>query len=81
LVISFTHSPELVGVLEHFQYDTFIAKWNKRSLLADAYITFTLKADGALDSAKMAAVSDLTDFSYDFHDLLLKPAAKGSKPR
>lgn len=81
LAIGFTHTPELVGVLEHFQYDTFIAKWNKRSLLADAYITFTLKADGSIDSAKMAAVSDLTDFSYDFHDLLLKPAAKDSKPR
>jgi CubicO group peptidase (beta-lactamase class C family) len=81
LAINFTHTPELVGVLEHFQYDTFIAKWNKRSLLADAYITFTLKADGSIDSAKMAAVSPLTDFSYDFHDLLLQPAPKGSKPR
>jgi len=81
LTINFTHSPDLVGVLEHFQYDTFIAKWNKRSLLADAYITFTLKADGSLDSAKMAAISPLTDFSYDFHDLLLRPAPKGAKPR
>jgi CubicO group peptidase (beta-lactamase class C family) len=81
LGINFTHSPELVGRLDHFQYDTFIAKWNKRSLLADAYITFTLKADGTLDSAKMAAVSPLTDFSFDFHDLLLQPAPKGSKPR
>jgi CubicO group peptidase (beta-lactamase class C family) len=81
LSINFTHSPDLVGVLEHFQYDTFIAKWNKRSLLADAYLTFTLKADGTLDSAKMAAVSPLTDFSYDFHDLLLQLAPKDSKPR
>jgi CubicO group peptidase (beta-lactamase class C family) len=81
LTIKFTHSPELVGVLDHFQYDTFIAKWNKRSLLADAYMTFSLKADGSLDHAKMAAVSPLTDFSFDFHDLLLQPAPKGSKPR
>jgi CubicO group peptidase (beta-lactamase class C family) len=81
LTINFTHSPDLVGVLEHFQYDTFIARWHKRSLLADAYITFALKADGTLDSAKMAAVSPLTDFSYDFHDLHLQPAPKGSKPR
>jgi hypothetical protein len=81
LSIKFTHSPELVGVLEHFQYDTFIAKWNKRSLDADAYLTFSLKADGSLEHAKMAAVSPLTDFSFDFHDLLLQPAPKGSKPR
>ena len=29
--------------------------------------------DGAIDQAKMAAVSPATDFSFDFQDLLLKP--------
>jgi hypothetical protein len=29
--------------------------------------------DGAIDLAKMAAVSPATDFSFDFQDLLLKP--------
>jgi hypothetical protein len=29
----------------------------------------------------MAAVSPLTDFSYDFHDLLLQPAPKGATPK
>jgi hypothetical protein len=74
LVLRFTHSPSLVGQLEHWQYDTFIVRWNDRELRADAYITFALNPDGTIDQAKMRAVSSSTDFSFDFHDLLLKPA-------
>jgi hypothetical protein len=36
-------------------------------------VTFALKPDGSIDQAKMQAVSPDTDFSFDFHDLLLKP--------
>ena len=39
----------------------------------DAYVTFSLKPDGSIDQIKMAAVSPLTDFSFDFHHLALKP--------
>ncbi len=74
LVLRFTHSPSLVGQLEHWQYDTFIVRWTDRELRADAYITFNLNPDGSIDQAKMRAVSSATDFSFDFHDLLLKPA-------
>lgn len=80
LRIRFTHSPLLDGALDHWQYDTFIARWDDRSLLADAYVTFSLKPDGAIDQVKMVAVSPLTDFSFDFHDLLLKPVAADSPP-
>ena len=38
-----------------------------------------MKPDGTVDAVKMAAVSPLTDFSFDFHDLLLKPAPKDAK--
>src|SRR5690606_28228502 len=34
----------LQGPLEHFQYDTFIARWTDRRLMADAYVTFSLSA-------------------------------------
>ena len=80
LWMRFTHSPALTGVMEHFQYDTFIAKWNDRSMDADAYVTFSLNADGAIDHVRMKAVSPLTDFSYDFHDLALTPAPKDAPP-
>ena len=80
LGIRFTHSPKLTGRMEHWQQDTFVARWNDRSLLADAYITFSLNPDGTIDSAKMKAVSPATDFSFDFHDLVLRPVAKDAPP-
>jgi CubicO group peptidase (beta-lactamase class C family) len=80
LHLFFTHSPDLAGELEHWQYDTFIARWKKRSLDADAYLTFTLKPDGSIDEMRMKAVSPLTDFSFDFHDLLFHPVAINVKP-
>ncbi len=79
LRMRFTHSPDLVGTMEHWQYETFVVRWDNRTLLADAYVTFTLKADGTIDDVKMAAVSPLTDFSFDFQDLLLKPVSKDAK--
>jgi len=80
LQIRFTHSPKLTGRMEHWQQDTFVARWNDRSLLADAYITFSLNPDGGIDSAKMKPVSPLTDFSFDFQHLALKPVAKDAPP-
>jgi hypothetical protein len=73
LTIRFTHTPALVGDLEHWQYDTFVAKWRDRELRADAYITFALNPDGTIEQAKMIPTSPTVDFSYDFQDLLLKP--------
>ena len=80
LGIRFTHSPRLTGRLEHWQYDTFVARWNDRSLLADAYMTFSLNPDGGIDLARMKPVSPLTDFSFDFQHLVLKPVAKDAAP-
>ena len=79
LVMSFSHSPDLVGDLEHWHYDTFVVRWRDRSLKADAFVTFALKHDGTIDQIKMIPVSPLTDFSYDFQDLLFKPAAAEAK--
>ena len=81
LTISFTHTRQLTGDLEHWQYDTFVARWRDRSLAADAYVTFSLKPDGSVDEVKMAPVSPATDFSFDFQDLLLKPVAADARPR
>jgi len=80
LRIRFSHTPWLEGTLEHFHYDTFIARWDRRWLLADAWLTFSLNADGTISEARMSAVSPLTDFSFDFHDLRLKPVPADAKP-
>lgn len=60
------------GRLEHFQYNTFIARWEATHLNADAYVSFSLGAQGNVEGIKMKAVSPATDFSFDFHDLDLK---------
>ena len=73
LVMRFSHTPGLVGDLVHWQHDTFVARWRDRELRADAYVTFALNPDGTIERAKMEAVSPLTDFSFDFQDLLLTP--------
>lgn len=76
LAIRFTRTPALTGVLEHWQYDTFIARWSDPELRADAFVTFALDPEGRIDQVKMRAVSPATDFSFDFHDLLLRPAKR-----
>jgi CubicO group peptidase (beta-lactamase class C family) len=78
LVISFDHTPGMIGDLQHWQYDTFKAHWRVHTI-EDAFVTFSLNADGTIDSAKMAAVSPLADFSFDYQDLLLKPALSPTK--
>ena len=74
LVMRFSHTPSLVGDLEPWQHDTFVVRWRDRELRADAFVTFALNPDGSIEQAKMRAVSRATDFSFDFQDLLLKPA-------
>jgi CubicO group peptidase (beta-lactamase class C family) len=81
LAIRFTHTPDLAGELEHWQYDTFVARWKNRTLDADAYLSFTLKPDGTIGEMRMQAVSPSTDFSFDFQDLLFHPVALDAIPR
>ncbi len=81
LTLTFTHSKQLVGDLEHWQYDTFVVRWRDRSLGADAFVTFSLKPDGSIAEVRMRPVSPATDFSFDFQDLLLKPVAKDAPVR
>jgi len=76
LVMRFEKTAQLVGDLEHWQQETFIVRWRDRSLNADAWITFALTPDAKVDQVTMAAISPLTDFSFDFHHLALKPADK-----
>ncbi len=76
LRINFSKTPDLVGTLSHWQHDTFIVRWDQRWLNADAFLTFSLEPDGSVREARIEAISPLTDFSFDFHDLRLVPVAK-----
>lgn len=75
LVVRFSRTPQLVGDLSHWQQDTFVVRWRERWMNADAFLSFALKPDGAIREARMEAISPLTDFSFDFHDLRLTPVA------
>jgi len=79
LTIQFKHSLELYGKLEHWHYDTFVARWFDRELRADAFVTFHLNHEGAISEVKMLPFSSDVDFSYDYQDLLLKPVPRDKK--
>jgi CubicO group peptidase (beta-lactamase class C family) len=72
LRMQFVPTPELRGRLEHWQYDTFVVRWDDRALRADAFVTFQLAPDGTVESARMAPFNDYVDFSFDFQDLRLR---------
>ena len=65
-------SPALIGDLSFYKGSTFVVKWHDRSFNADAFVNFQLDTDGKAQSISMKAISPLTDFSFDFHDLDLK---------
>lgn len=73
LVLRFSRSPAFTGDLAHWQYDTFRADWRTANI-ATAFVTFALNPDGSIAQFKMAAVSPLADFSFDYQDLLFVPA-------
>jgi CubicO group peptidase (beta-lactamase class C family) len=62
-------SPKLTGELLAYKGNTFIAKWNDRSMDADAFVMFYLDSNGKASGIKMKAISPSTDFSFDFQDL------------
>jgi CubicO group peptidase (beta-lactamase class C family) len=62
-------SKRLIGELFYYKDQNFAVKWDVRSFHADAYIFFDVDANGQATHFKMKAISPLTDFSYDFHDL------------
>jgi CubicO group peptidase (beta-lactamase class C family) len=76
LRLDFKQTPNMVGTLEHWQYDTFIVRWDDRTA-EPAYVSFGIDADGKVDRIKMKAVSPIADFSWDYHDLLFTPQAGG----
>jgi hypothetical protein len=72
LRIDFKSTPRMAGRLEHWQYDTFVTRFDDKTL-EPAYVTFNLDPDGKITRVTMKAVSPIADFSWDYHDLLFTP--------
>jgi CubicO group peptidase (beta-lactamase class C family) len=77
LALTMTRTPGMAADLEHWQHDTFVARWRQAFMSdeapADAYVSFALRPDASIERATMAPVSPAIDFSFDFQDLLLTP--------
>ena len=67
LYFTSSHSASLKGLLEHFENNIFIIRWDDRTHEADAFIAFTVNEQSLVTGFKMEALSTSTDFSYDFH--------------
>lgn len=74
LTIDFRSTPGMVGDLEPWRDQTFVARWRDRSI-EPAYVTFALSPDGDVERVTLRAVSPQADFSYDYQDLEFRPAA------
>lgn len=71
-------SPRLSGEVFRLKDDNFVVKWNVRSFGADSHIFFRSEND-KISGFTMKAISPLTDFSYDFHDLDFTRVAEAVK--
>jgi CubicO group peptidase (beta-lactamase class C family) len=80
LVFEAPHAPLLTADLEPWQGDSFVATF-RDSRVPKAYVYFALNPDSSIESLRMAAVSPLADFSYDFQDLLFKPIPKSTSKK
>ncbi|WP_158085740.1 serine hydrolase [Henriciella aquimarina] len=68
LFIDMSRSEALDAPLVPVADDKFVARWPDRNLNADAYVIFS-EEDGTVSGMTMEAVSETTDFSFDFRDL------------
>jgi CubicO group peptidase (beta-lactamase class C family) len=77
LVLNMTRTPRMLADLEHWQHDTFVARWRETWMSDhspyDVYVTFTLGPRGVVERMTMAPVSSAIDFSFDFQDLVFTP--------
>ncbi len=71
LTINFVNTPRMTGRLEHYQYDSFVARFADKGI-EPAYVTFDVDMNGAAVRATLKPVSPTADFSFDYQDLMLE---------
>lgn len=76
LTIDFTSTPRMAGWLEHWQYDTFVTRFDDKAI-EPAFVTFGLDSGGHVDRVRMKAVNPVVDFSWNYQDLDFAPAVTG----
>ena len=72
LHLQFAKSPPFNARLEHWHYDTFVARFDHHSI-EDAFVTFSMGPDGTIEEMRMKPYSPAADLSYDYEDLRFVP--------
>lgn len=65
-------SPRLVGELLWVADNTYVARWDDRTLYGDAYVYFHKDTKGQVVQMRMEPLDPATDFSFDYEDLDFK---------
>lgn len=62
-------APDLHGEMSFYKGNSFVVRWDDRSLNGDAFVVFQLDREGKPVGFSMEPVSPMTDFSFDYQDL------------
>ena len=65
-------SSQLKGEVFFYKKGNYVVKWDNAYFHADAHLLFETNDAEIVSGLKMNAISELTDFSYDFQDLDFK---------
>jgi CubicO group peptidase (beta-lactamase class C family) len=76
LTVDFTSTPNMAGRLSHWAYNSFITDFDDKSL-EKAIVTFAIDDKGKVTGVTMKPANPIADFSWDYHDLDLKPVETG----
>jgi hypothetical protein len=76
LTVDFTSTPNMAGRLSHWAYNSFITDFDDKSL-EKAIVTFAINEAGKVTGVTMKPANPIADFSWDYHDLDLKPVEAG----
>ncbi|MDG1871029.1 MAG: serine hydrolase [Flavobacterium sp.] len=68
-------SSQLKGEVFFYKKGNYVVKWDNAYFHADAHLLFETNDAEIVSGLKMNAISELTDFSYDFQDLDFKKVA------
>ena len=68
-------SSQLKGEVFFYKKGNYVVKWDNAYFHADAHLLFETNDAEIVSGLKMNAISELTDFSYDFQDLDFKKLA------
>lgn len=77
LRIDFRSTPRMAGLLEHWQGDTYITRFDDKTL-EPAYVKFARDKAGRIERVSMTPASPVADFSWDYQDLSFAPSTRSA---